>query len=99
MLRSFHQSVLLLLLHDIMREKEPMDEPPETVTVDETQLEKLTAREREVLGFLLENKKRKEIADELFVTENTIKKHTTHIYEKLGVSSRSELLIKLNQKQ
>jgi len=90
--------VLLLLLHDMVRENETAEEMQDVITMDETQLEKLTVREREVLGLLLENKKRKEIADELFVTENTIKKHTTHIYEKLGVSSRNELLVKLNQK-
>ena len=51
----------------------------------------LTAREREVLGFLLENKRRKEIADELYVSENTVKKHTSHVFAKLNVSSRKEL--------
>ncbi|MGN0963247.1 MAG: LuxR C-terminal-related transcriptional regulator [Clostridia bacterium] len=51
----------------------------------------LTAREREVLGLLLENKRRKEIADELHVSENTVKKHTSHVFAKLNVSSRKEL--------
>lgn len=51
----------------------------------------LTAREREVLNALAADKKRREIADELFVSENTVKKHVSHIYEKLGVASRKEL--------
>lgn len=58
----------------------------------------LTNRELDVLKLILENKKRKEIAEELFVTENTVKKHTAHIYEKLGVSDRSELLLKIGKK-
>ena len=59
------------------------------------QLAELTQREMDVLKLLLENKKRKEIAEELFVTENTVKKHTAHIYEKLEIADRSELLLKL----
>lgn len=51
----------------------------------------LSVREKEVLRFILENKKRKEIAETLFVTESTIKKHTSSIYKKLQVSSRAEL--------
>ncbi|MBQ2971180.1 MAG: hypothetical protein IJE16_01365 [Ruminococcus sp.] len=51
----------------------------------------LSAREKEVLRLILQNKKRKDIAIELFVTESTIKKHTSSIYKKLGIGSRSEL--------
>ncbi|MGN1011098.1 MAG: response regulator transcription factor, partial [Clostridia bacterium] len=51
----------------------------------------LTAREKEVLVLLLENKRRKEIADELHISENTVKKHTSHVFAKLNVSSRKEL--------
>lgn len=55
----------------------------------------LTGREREVLGYLLQDMKRREIADALYVSENTVKKHTSNIYMKLDVSSRGELLEKL----
>lgn len=58
-------------------------------------MEQLTAREKEVLFHILLNKKRKDIAEELCVSENTIKKHTTHIFAKLGVSSRMELFEKI----
>lgn len=56
--------------------------------------ETLTAREREVLKLLLGYQKQKEIAEQLCVTEGTVKKHVTHIYEKLGVRDRSELYIR-----
>lgn len=62
------------------------------------ELKELTTREMEVLVPLLEDKKRKEIADELHVTEHTIKKHTAHIFAKLEVSSRKELHEKLHIK-
>lgn len=58
-------------------------------------MEQLTAREKEVLFHILSNKKRKDIAEELCVSENTIKKHTSHIFAKLGVSSRMELFEKI----
>jgi len=58
----------------------------------------LSNREKEVLQKILEDKKRKEIAEELFITENTVKKHTTSIFAKLGVTNRAELFEKMNQK-
>ena len=56
--------------------------------------EMLTKREKDVLYSLLENKKRKDIAEELHVTEHTIKKHTANIFSKLDVTCRAELLEK-----
>ena len=53
--------------------------------------EMLAAREREILELVLQNKKRKEIAEELCLSENTIKTYTRTLYGKLGVSSREEL--------
>ena len=88
--------LLLLFVYDVLADAEarleassPMD--PAVLCPS------LTNRELDVLRLILENKKRKEIADELFVTENTVKKHTSHIYEKLEVSDRSELLLKLGK--
>lgn len=52
---------------------------------------KLTIREKEILTKILENKKRKEIASELVVSENTIKTHIKNLFEKFDVSSREEL--------
>ena len=51
----------------------------------------LTNREAQVLVALLQNKRRKEIAIDLNVTEHTIKKHTGNIFSKLGVANRAEL--------
>ena len=58
---------------------------------------KITEREKEVLIKLLANKQRKEIAEELFVTESTIKKHTSSIFTKLNVTNRFELYAKLKK--
>lgn len=55
----------------------------------------LTEREKEVLRCILANKRRKEIAEELFVTESTIKKYTASVFRKLSVANRIELFAKL----
>ena len=57
--------------------------------------EMLATREREILELVLQNKKRKEIAEELCLSENTIKTYTRTLYGKLGVSSREELYVLL----
>ena len=68
----------------------------EAIVKQNPQLSELTGRELEVLKLILEDKlKRKEIADELSVTEHTIKKHTAHIFSKLEVADRKELKEKL----
>jgi DNA-binding NarL/FixJ family response regulator len=53
----------------------------------------LTTREHEVLNLVTEGRTNKEIARMLSVTERTVEQHLTHIYRKLGVSSRSAALI------
>ena len=57
----------------------------------------LSQREKEVLSLIMQNKKRKDIANELFVTESTIKKHTSSIFKKLNINNRSELFEKANK--
>ena len=53
-------------------------------------VEQLSQREVEVLGLLAAGKPNREIADELFVTVDTVKKHVTHIFEKLDATNRTE---------
>lgn len=53
-------------------------------------VEALTERERDVLRFLASRLTVREIADELYVSVNTLKFHLKAIYRKLGVTSRAE---------
>ena len=59
--------------------------------------EKLSTREREILELILLNKKRKEIALDLHLSENTIKTYTRTLYAKLGVGSREEIFSMLEK--
>ncbi len=73
------------------------DEQIESIMKNWDATETLSQREKEVLHFLLENKKRKVIAETLFVTESTIKKHTAAIYRKLETANRAELFEKAKE--
>ena len=49
----------------------------------------LTAREREVLDLVARGKRNSDIAQDLWVSPSTVRKHLENIYEKLGVSTRT----------
>jgi len=51
----------------------------------------LTNREQEVLKLIISGKSNNEIAEELFISINTVKKHLTHIFKKTEVKNRTEL--------
>lgn len=53
---------------------------------------KLTSREREILGLVVEGFSSKEIAQRLLVSESTVKTHRKKAYMKLGVSRRSQAI-------
>jgi DNA-binding NarL/FixJ family response regulator len=52
--------------------------------------EALTQREIEVLNQIAEGNRNRDIAEKLFITEETVKVHIKHIMEKLGASDRTQ---------
>ena len=58
------------------------------------ELQELTAREQGVLAKLAEGFVPKEVAAELGISYDTVRNHTTNIYTKLHVHSRSEAILK-----
>jgi DNA-binding CsgD family transcriptional regulator len=56
---------------------------------------KLSAKEEKVLELLIQDNTKKEIADKLYLSVNTIKIHVTNIYKKTGMT-RTELREKCN---
>lgn len=62
------------------------------------EVEKLTAREREVLDLVVHGFTNKEIADRLSVTVEAVRWHLKHIYQKLHVHSRTEAALKFRPK-
>ncbi|HKL85431.1 MAG TPA: substrate-binding domain-containing protein [Treponemataceae bacterium] len=60
---------------------------------------KITLREQEVIPLLLQGLRIKDIAEQLFIAESTVKGHLTQIYEKFGISSRTELTKMIQEEQ
>lgn len=50
----------------------------------------ITAREREILAFIAAGRANKEIAATLDISEDTVKRHVSHILEKLEVNDRAQ---------
>jgi len=53
----------------------------------------LTSREIEIISAIKEGSSNREIASKLAISEETVKRHLSNIYAKLGVSSRLELAV------
>ena len=58
----------------------------------------VSQREMEVLILIYKGKNNGEIADELFISGNTVKKHINSIFKKLNVSSKAEIISKIRLK-
>jgi two-component system, NarL family, nitrate/nitrite response regulator NarL len=57
----------------------------------------LAPRERQLIGFVRKGLRNREIAEQLGVTEGTVKVYLHAVFEKLGVSSRTELAIRADE--
>lgn len=55
----------------------------------------LTKREKEVFKLLITNKTTKEIADELCISEKTVRNHISNAMQKLGVKGRAQAVVEL----
>ena len=67
-------------------------------TTAATQVETLTSREKEVLELVMQGLENQEIADRMSVSLATVRFHLQHIYEKLHVHSRTEMIFKFSGK-
>lgn len=57
----------------------------------------LTAREVEVLQMIVKGRSKSYIAESLFISENTVRSHAKHIYQKLDVHSKQDVLDLLHE--
>jgi LuxR family maltose regulon positive regulatory protein len=77
-------------LNRLLRAFEPPDRQPAANASPARLPEPLTDREFEVLRLVADGRRNAEIAEELWVTVDTVKKHLSHIMDKLAVSNRTE---------
>ena len=54
----------------------------------------ITPREHEILGLIAEGLSNREIGERLFVSENTVKTHSSRLFEKLGVNRRVQAVLR-----
>lgn len=81
----------VVLLKEVVREvRVPV--PDEPFSVNETQLKQLgiTKRELEILELIAHGMSNREIAEKLFVSENTVKTHSSRLFDKLSAKRRTQ---------
>lgn len=71
-------------------------EVPARFVLDAAKLKEvgLTAREHEILGLIAEGLSNREIGERLFVSENTVKTHSSRLFEKMQVNRRVQAVQK-----
>ena len=62
-----------------------------------TNIEQLTEREREILALVARGASNRQVAENLYLTEGTVKNHMSNILSKLGVRDRTQAAIKAKE--
>ena len=94
------QLVKLLRSHAYLAVYDSMSADQQTAILNKTEpLDPLTAREQEVLEWILSGRSNREIAASLFISESTVKTHARNIFSKYDVTSRAELISTLLRQQ
>jgi len=88
---------LQLIQHLASKTSQPVEPPPAPERGDAASTpppNKLTSRELEVLRLLAQGKTNQDIAEELLISRATAKVHVQHIIAKLGVSDRTQAIVR-----
>jgi DNA-binding NarL/FixJ family response regulator len=89
-IRTVHQGGALLAPAVASRVIDQATSPRSAGSVDDERVASLTPREREVLALLARGMTNRQLADQLFVSEKTIKTHVSSILTKLRVADRTQ---------
>lgn len=81
----------VVLVKEVVKEV-PVPAADEPFSVNEEQLKQLgiTKRELEILELIAQGMSNREIAEKLFVSENTVKTHSSHLLDKLSAKRRTQ---------
>ena len=66
---------------------------PATVAKESSVMDALSEREQELLRLLVEGKDYKAIAEQLFISPQTVRTHISRIYEKLHINSKAQAIL------
>src|SRR5215470_11090289 len=101
-IRKVHAGEIWLDSHTtaaVIRQFVASEEPPAPVPQPasaaprERERSPLSQREREIVALVAQGFKNKEMAEKMFISEQTVKNHLHNIFDKLGVSDRLELAL------
>lgn len=83
---------LKLTRKEVIVKEVPVPRAAEPFTVNEAQLKQLgiTKRELEILELIAQGMSNREIAEKLFVSENTVKTHSSRLFDKLSAKRRTQ---------
>jgi DNA-binding NarL/FixJ family response regulator len=76
------------------RQDAPAEPQPFATNAENLREIGITPRELEILGLIAEGLSNREIGERLFVSENTVKTHSSRVFEKLGVNRRVQAVQK-----
>ncbi|MCX6631976.1 MAG: response regulator transcription factor [Candidatus Solibacter sp.] len=77
----------------VANDEAPTHSLPPAPPVRERERSPLSQREREIVALVAQGFKNKEMAEKMFISEQTVKNHLHNIFDKLGVSDRLELAL------
>ncbi|MCL4401992.1 MAG: response regulator transcription factor [Acidobacteria bacterium] len=77
----------------VMRQFASEEPTPPVLPQRERERPPLSQREREIVALVAQGFKNKEMAEKMFISEQTVKNHLHNIFDKLGVSDRLELAL------
>jgi DNA-binding NarL/FixJ family response regulator len=77
----------------VANDEAPAQPMPSTAPTRERERSPLSQREREIVALVAQGFKNKEMAEKMFISEQTVKNHLHNIFDKLGVSDRLELAL------
>ena len=83
---------LKLTRKEVVVKEVPVPTAPEPFAVNKEQLRQLgiTKRELEILELIAQGMSNREIAEKLFVSENTVKTHSSRLFDKLSAKRRTQ---------
>jgi DNA-binding NarL/FixJ family response regulator len=89
-LKDISADALVACIHDVLAGKTYLAPAAAAKLAEGVTRVQLTPRERSSLQLIADGKSNKEIANDLGISERTVKTHLGHLFEKLGVTSRTE---------
>jgi DNA-binding NarL/FixJ family response regulator len=95
-IRKVHAGEIWLDSHTtaaVMRQFAAPNEPAPQGSARPRDRSPLSQREREIVALVAQGYKNKEMAEKMFISEQTVKNHLHNIFDKLGVSDRLELAL------